>query len=102
VATQILEPLPYPALDPESLGAWTRLVTLELAAAGFWVRILDGFPTVRLPEGLEECVRRLGFQPSVHADRLIAKEGVIFFPPGAMSATKSCMLPIPTGWRDSG
>ena len=81
--TQISEPL-----ESQSLAEWTVLVTLELAAAGFWVRITDGFPTVRLPEGLDECVRHLGFQPSVPADRLIAKEGVIFFPPRAGNTTQ--------------
>jgi hypothetical protein len=69
-------------LESQSLAEWTGLVTLELAAAGFWVRIADGFPLVQLPEGLDECVRHLGFQPSVPADRLIAQEGIIFFPPG--------------------
>jgi hypothetical protein len=74
-------------------------VTLELAGAGFWVRILDGFPMVRLPEGLEECVRQLGFQPSVHADRLIATDGVIFFPPGSMSGVMPSVRPHPSGWQ---
>ena len=55
----------------------------ELAAGGFEVGEVQGFPIVKCPATVEDCARVITFPLSLAVERRIYKEGMLFIPAGS-------------------
>lgn len=60
---------------------WIDTVVKELEAAGFTVKMLEGWPMVSHPESMEDTVRLLKHRPSVDCERILYVDGMLYLPP---------------------